>query len=74
MDLTHDYLKLIHDAMRNAKPDTVLEATGAGLGGMIADNYGHWPAGIPPENIAAWQETVANWPVAASVEQKGEAR
>ncbi len=25
MDLTHDYLKLIHDAMRNAKPDTVLE-------------------------------------------------
>jgi hypothetical protein len=32
---------------------------------MIADNYGHWPAGIPPENIAAWQETVAAWPVGA---------
>jgi hypothetical protein len=36
-----------------------------GRGGMIADNYGHWPAGIPPENIAAWQETVAAWPVGA---------
>jgi len=40
----------------------LLEATGAGLGGMIADDYSHWPAGIPPENIAAWHETVANWP------------
>jgi uroporphyrinogen-III decarboxylase len=44
----------------------LLEATGAGRGGMIADNYGHWPAGIPPENIAAWHETVANWPVTAA--------
>jgi len=34
-------------------------------GGMIADNHGHGPAGIPPANIAAWQETVVNWPVAA---------
>jgi uroporphyrinogen decarboxylase len=40
----------------------LLAATGAGRGGMIADTYGHWPAGIPPENIAAWQETVAAWP------------
>ncbi len=43
----------------------LLEATGAGLGGMIADNYGHWPAGIPPTNIVAWQETVAAYAIGA---------
>ncbi len=45
----------------------LLEATGAGLGGMIADTYSHWPVGIPPENITAWQDVVAAWPVAESV-------
>lgn len=42
---------------------------------MIADNYGHWPAGIPLANIAAWQETVANWragpPVRLVIEHEG---
>jgi len=36
----------------------------------VPTNYGHWPAGIPPANIAAWQETVASWPVAADKEKQ----
>ena len=27
----------------------------------VPTNYGHWPAGIPLANIAAWQETETNW-------------
>jgi len=67
--LTLSIMPDIQTCLPHATPDEVrrvssrlLEATGAGLGGIIADNYGHWPAGIPPTNIVAWQETVAAWP------------